>query len=69
MTRHLLPGTNIPIYVLSKDQDEFDSDIEALEEILDKTEEQIHITRVALNLIKENKDAYLQNTYGPTSET
>jgi hypothetical protein len=66
MTRHIIPGTDRVIYLISKDQDEFDSDIEALEDILDKTEEQIHITRVALEIIKENKDAYLQNTNLPT---
>ena len=69
MTRHLIPGTNIPIYVLTKDQDEFDLDIEALEEVLFNIEEQIHITRVALAVIKENKDAYLQNTNGLITTT
>ena len=62
MTRHIIPGTDKVIYLISKDQDVFDSDIQALELILDKTEEEIHKTRVALEIIKENKDAYLQNT-------
>jgi len=66
MSRHIIPGTDIPLYVLSPDQDQFDCDIEALEDILDKTEQEIYKTRVALNLIKENKDAYLQNTNLPT---
>ena len=66
MSRHIIPGTSTPIYVLSQDQDEFDSDIEALELILDATEQEINKTRVALNLIKDNKNAYLQNTNIPT---
>lgn len=62
MTRHLLPGTDIAIYVLTPDQDEFDCDVEALEEILDKTEDQIHIIRAALATIKANKnDIYIKN--------
>ena len=55
MSRHILPGTNIPIYVLSKDEDEFDSDLDALEEMLDKIETEISITRAALAIIKEHK--------------
>lgn len=66
MSRYLIPGTSIPIYVLSKTQDEFDCDVDALELVLDKLEEQIYITRTALSVIKENKDAYLQNTNGTT---
>jgi hypothetical protein len=66
MSRHIIPGTDIPLYVLSKDQDEFDCDIEALELILDATEQEIYKTRQALHIIKENKDAYLQNTNYPT---
>lgn len=66
MSRHIIPGTDIPLYVLSQDQDQFDCDIEALEDILDKTEAEIYKTRVALTIIKENKDAYLQNTNLPT---
>ena len=65
MTRHIIPGTNIPIYVLTKDQDEFDSDIEALEDMLDKIEQEVHITRAALSLIKENKHEII-NTNEPT---
>lgn len=69
MSRHIIPGTDIPIYVLTKDQDQFDCEIEALEEILDLTEQEIHKTRAALNIIKENKDAYISNTNGPTEQT
>ena len=65
MTRHIIPGTNIPIYVLSKDQDELDSDIEALEDMLDKIENEVHITRAALSLIKDNKHEF-KNTNEPT---
>lgn len=60
--RYILPGTDIPIYVLTKDQDEFDSDIDALEEILDKTEAEIHKTRAILAIIKEHKDEIIHNT-------
>ena len=66
MTRFILPGTDKVIYIISKDQDEFDSDIDALGDILDKTEQEIYKTRAALQIIKENKDAYLQNANLPT---
>ena len=65
MTRHIIPGTNIPIYVLSKEQDEFDSDIESLEDMLDKIENEVHITRAALAIIKDNKHEF-KNTNEPT---
>ena len=65
MTRHIIPGTNIPIYVLSKEQDELDSDIEALEDMLDKIEVEVNITRAALSLIKEHKHDF-KNSNEPT---
>ena len=61
MSRHILPGTDKAIYVLTKDQDEFDSDIDALEDILDKTEAEIHKTRVYLAIIRENKHEIINN--------
>jgi hypothetical protein len=69
MSRHIIPGTDKVIYCISKDQDEFDSDIEALEQILDATEEEIYKTRAALHIIKENKDAYISDTNHPTGKT
>lgn len=69
MSRHIIPGTDIPIYVLTKDQDQFDCEIDALEQILDATEEEIHKTRAALHIIKENKDAYISDTNHPTGKT
>ena len=68
MTRHIIPGTNIPIYVLSKDQDELDSDIEALEDMLDKIENEVHMTRAALAIIKDNKHEF-KNPDGPIQPT
>ena len=66
MSRHIIPGTNVPIYVLSKEQDEFDSDVEALEDMLDKIEGEINITRAALAIIKENKNEFYKYTNEPT---
>ena len=58
MSRYTLPGTNRIIYVLKSGETEVDCDIQALEEILDKTEEEINKIRIALNIIKENPDEY-----------
>lgn len=69
MTRHIIPGTNIPIYVLSKDQDELDSDIEALEDMLDKIEVELNITRAALAIIKLHKQHEFKNPDGPIQPT
>lgn len=70
MSRHILPGTDKAIYVLTKDQDEFDSDIDALEDILDKTEAEIHKTRVYLAIIRENKHEIINNhTNGAPQQT
>ena len=69
MSRYIIPGTDRPIYVLTQDQDEFDSDIDALEDILDKTEEQIHITRAHLAYIRDHKDEIIHNTTGATQQT
>lgn len=68
MSRHILPGTDKAIYVLTPDQDEFDSDIDALEDILDKTEEQIHITRAHLAYIREHKNEII-NPNGTSKQT
>ena len=65
MSRHIIPGTNQPIYVLSKDQDEMDCDIDALEDMLDKIEEQVDITRAALAIIRNNKNEF-NHTNEPT---
>lgn len=67
--RYLIPGTDIPIYVLTKDQDEFDCDVDALEDILDKTEAEIHKTRAYLAIIREHKDEIIHNTNGATEQT
>lgn len=70
MSRHILPGTDKAIYVLTKDQDEFDADIDALEDILDKTEAEIHKTRVYLAIIRENKREIINNhTNGAPQQT
>ena len=70
MSRHILPGTDKAIYVLTPDQDEFDSDIDALEDILDKTEAEIHKTRVYLAIIRENKHEIINNhTNGAPQQT
>ena len=55
MSRYTLPGTNRIIYVLKSGETEIDCDIRELEVILDKTEEQIHIIRAALEIIKSHK--------------
>jgi hypothetical protein len=61
MSRYTLPGSNRIIYVLNSGESEIDCDIRELELILDKTEEQIHITRAALAIIKENIHDYIEN--------
>ena len=66
--RHIIPGTNQAIYVLTKDQDEFDCDVDALEDMLDKIEEQVNITRASLEIIKANKNEII-NSNGPTQAT
>ena len=67
--RHIIPGTNQAIYVLTKDQDEFDCDVDALEDMLDKIEEQVNITRASLEIIKANKNEIIHHTNGPTQAT
>ena len=56
MSRYTLPGTDRVIYVLKSGESESDCDIRELELILDKTEEQIHIIRAALAILKANKN-------------
>lgn len=61
MTRIVLPN-GTAIYLLTKDKDETDCDIQFLEELLDKTEEQIAIIRASLAIIKEHRhDHHIEN--------